>query len=108
MICTYAYVRGNDPQVKMSYIVVPCQHCDDAPCIKACPIEGSIYRRPDGHVIIDPQKCSGCKNCVDACPYGRIYYNTDLDMAQKCTGCAHLLDRDGEYFKEPICIDACG
>jgi tetrathionate reductase subunit B len=102
------YVRGNVPQVKMSYVFVPCQHCSDAPCIAACPIEGGIYRRPDGLVIIDPQKCSGCKNCVDACPYDCIYYNTDLNMAQKCTGCAHLIDRDGEYFKEPRCVDACG
>jgi tetrathionate reductase subunit B len=102
------YVRGNVPQVKMSYVFVPCQHCDDAPCIAACPIEGGIYRRPDGLVIIDPQKCTGCKSCIDVCPYGRIYYNTGLNLAQKCTGCAHLIDREGEYFKEPRCVDACG
>ncbi len=101
------YVRGNYPQVKMSYVFVPCQHCDDAPCLPACPVEGGIYRRADGLVIIDPQKCTGCKNCVDACPYGRIYFNDDLNLAQKCTGCAHLLDRGGVY-KVPRCVDVCG
>ncbi len=54
--------------------------------------------------IIDPVKCTGCKNCVDACPYHAIYFNEDLNIAQKCTGCAHLLDRG---WKEPRCADAC-
>jgi tetrathionate reductase subunit B len=104
---TNEYVRGNFPQVKMSYLFVPCQHCDDAPCIPACPVDGGIYRRPDGLVIIDPKKCTGCKTCVDACPYGSIYFNDDLNLAQKCTGCAHLLDRGG-VFREPRCVDVCG
>ena len=101
-------VRGTIPKVKIAYIFVPCQHCNNAPCISACKIENGIYRRPDGLVIIDPQKCTGCKNCVDACPYRAIYYNTDLNLAQKCTGCAHLLDRKEEAFKEPRCVDVCG
>jgi len=98
------FVRGTVPKVKMHYIPVLCMHCDDAPCIPACPIEGAIYKRDDGLVIIDPTKCTGCKSCVDSCPYGTIYFNEDLNIAQKCTGCAHLLD-DG--WKEPRCADAC-
>jgi NAD-dependent dihydropyrimidine dehydrogenase PreA subunit len=79
-------------------------HCDEAPCIPACPIEGTIYKRDDGLVIIDPVKCTGCKSCVDACSYRVIYFNEDLNIAQKCTGCAHLLDNG---WKEPRCADAC-
>jgi Fe-S-cluster-containing dehydrogenase component len=101
------YVRGNCPQVRMSYIFEPCHHCKNAACIQACPVEKGIYRRPDGLVIIDPGKCTGCKNCVDSCPYGRIYFDDGLNLAQKCTGCAHLLDRGG-VFKEPRCVDVCG
>lgn len=97
------FVRGNVPQVKMSYYPVMCQHCEDAPCIAACE-HGDIYRRDDGLVVIDPKECSGCMNCVDACPYGAIYYNETLRIAQKCTGCAHLLDRG---WTEPRCVDAC-
>ena len=82
-----------------------CFHCDEAPCIPACPVEGAIYKRDDGLVIIDPEKCTGCKACVDACPWGRIYFNEDLNIAQKCTGCAHLLD--GGEWKVPRCADAC-
>jgi tetrathionate reductase subunit B len=98
------YIRGTVPKVKMHYVPVLCMHCDKAPCISACPIEGAIYKRDDGLVIIDPEKCTGCKNCIDVCPYDAIYFNEDLNIAQKCTGCAHLLDND---WKEPRCVDAC-
>jgi len=58
------------------------------------------------HAIhITKDKCIGCKNCVDACPYDVIYFNEDLNLAQKCTGCAHLLD--GGEWKIPRCADAC-
>ena len=98
------FVRGTVPKVKMHYVPVLCMHCDKAPCIPACPVEGAIYKRDDGLVIIDPTKCTGCKACVAACPYTAIYFNEDLNVAQKCTGCAHLLD---EGRKEPRCADAC-
>jgi tetrathionate reductase subunit B len=98
------YVRGTIPKVKMHYVPVLCMHCDNAPCIDACPVKGAIYKRADGLVVIDPIKCTGCRNCVASCPYGVIYFNSDLNIAQKCTGCAHLLDRG---WKEPRCVDAC-
>jgi tetrathionate reductase subunit B len=98
------YVRGTVPKVKMHYIPNMCRHCDAAPCLAACPVNGAIYKRDDGLVIIDPVKCTGCRNCVDSCPYGAIYFNEGMNLAQKCTGCAHLLD---EGWKEPRCVDAC-
>ena len=102
----HEFVRGTVPKVKMHYLPVLCMHCDEAPCIPACPIEGAIYKRDDGLVVIDPVKCTGCKGCVDSCPYHAIYFNEDLNIAQKCTGCAHLLD--GDYpIKVPRCFDAC-
>ena len=98
------YVRGAVPQVKMAYVFVPCQHCADAPCLRACPVKDAVYMRDDGLVIIDPRKCTGCKACLEACPYHAIYFNPELKIAQKCTGCAHLLDRG---WKEPRCADVC-
>jgi Fe-S-cluster-containing dehydrogenase component len=98
--------RGQIPQVKVSYIPILCQHCVDAPCIQACPIEGALYTRDDGLVIIDPKKCTGCRNCIDVCPYDAIFYNDALALAQKCTGCAHILDR-GWPITEPRCVDNC-
>ena len=97
-------VHGSVPKVKVSYRPHLCMHCDDAPCMEACSVNGAIYKRDDGLVIVNPEKCTGCRNCVDACPYGAIYFNEDLNIAQKCTGCAHLLDNG---WTEPRCVDAC-
>lgn len=96
-------VRGTVPKVKVSYLPQLCMHCDDPKCITVCKPE-AIYRRPDGLVIIDPVKCTGCKLCPDSCPHENIYFNDNLNIAQKCTGCAHLLD-DG--WEVPRCVDAC-
>lgn len=95
--------RGSVPKVMVSYLPTPCMHCENAPCMEECK-SGAIYRREDGLVIIDPGKCTGCMTCVDACPYGVIYFNEDLNLAQKCTGCAHLLDNGWDV---PRCVDAC-
>ena len=98
-------VRGTVPKVKVAYRPHLCMHCDDAPCIAACPVEAAAYQREDGMVILDPIKCTGCRLCVEACPYDVIFFNEDLNLAQKCTGCAHLLD--GGEWKIPRCADAC-
>ncbi len=95
--------RGTVPKVKVDWIPKMCMHCDDAPCIPACP-NRAISKRRDGIVIIDPEKCKGTKKCISACPYGVIYFNDALSIAQKCTMCAHLLDRG---WKEPRCVTAC-
>ena len=97
-------VRGTVPKVKVAYRPHLCMHCDKAPCMAACPVEGALYKRPDGLVIIDPVKCTGCRICVNSCPHKVIFFNEELNIAQKCTGCAHLLD---EGWKEPRCVDAC-
>jgi tetrathionate reductase subunit B len=96
-------VCGTVPKVRMHYIPLLCQHCDDAPCISACK-DGANVKRDDGLVLIDPEKCTGCKDCMTACPYGVIYFNDGLNLAQKCTGCAHLLDNG---YKLPRCVEAC-
>jgi Fe-S-cluster-containing dehydrogenase component len=97
-------VRGQVPKVKVTYLHSICQHCDDAPCIPACNVD-AIYKRDDGAVVIDPDRCRGNQLCLSACPYENvIYFNDSLNIAQKCTWCAHLLD-DG--WSEPRCVDAC-
>lgn len=94
--------RGSVPLVWVSYLPRFCQHCENAPCIAAG--DGAVYRRDDGFVIIDPEKASGKREIVDACPYGTVYWNEELNIPQKCTGCAHLID-DG--WEVPRCVDAC-
>jgi len=95
--------RGSIPKVKVTYIPILCMHCDNAPCIAACP-QSAIFKREDGVVLINPEKCNGCKFCLNACPYGVIYFNSELNIAQKCTLCAHLLDKG---WKETRCVNAC-
>ena len=95
--------RGQFPKVKVAYIAVPCMHCDDAPCIEAA-TNGAVYRREDGIVVIDPVKAKGQKQIVSSCPYRVIYWNEALEIPQKCTMCAHLLDAG---FKEPRCSEVC-
>ena len=101
-IAVRALERGRTPRVRMSYLPLLCQHCANAPCIKACP-EGAIKTRTDGLVWIDPVTCTGCGLCREACPYDVIYANRELGIAQKCTGCAHRVD-DGAL---PRCADVC-
>ena len=95
--------RGKYPKVKVAYTSVPCMHCDNATCIKVAQ-NGAIYRRPDGIVIIDPQKSVGQKELVSSCPYRVIYWNEEKKVPQKCTMCAHLIDQG---WKEPRCVEAC-
>jgi Fe-S-cluster-containing dehydrogenase component len=90
-------------KVKVDYIPIMCQHCEEAPCMLAGP-QGAVYRRSDGIVIIDPEKAKGCKEIVSACPYDAIFWNQEKNLPQKCTLCAHLLD-GGE--KTVRCTEAC-
>lgn len=97
--------EGTIPKVRIHYVAHLCNHCREAACMNACGA-GAMYRRDDGLVIIDPDRCTGCRTCQDACPYDAIYFNETESLCQKCTGCAHLLD-NVEDVKEPRCCEAC-
>jgi len=96
-------VCGTIPKVRIHYIAELCNHCRRASCLDVCPVH-AVYRRDDGFVIIDPETCTGCNACQKACPYDAIYFNEELRIAQKCTGCTHLLDHGN---KQPRCVEAC-
>ncbi len=96
-------VRGADPMVDVAYRPTTCNHCDAAPCVAAADGE-AIYKRPDGIVIIDPQKAKGRKDLVDACPYGAIWWNEELQLPQKWIFDAHLLDQG---WQKPRCVQVC-
>jgi Fe-S-cluster-containing dehydrogenase component len=95
--------RGSFPKVKVWHIPVPCLHCADAPCMRAA-TGGAVYRRDDGVILIDPEKAHGQRTLVASCPYGAIFWNEGLNLPQKCTFCAHLLDQG---WKEPRCVESC-
>lgn len=95
--------RGQYPKVDVSYLPLPCMHCDKAPCVMESKDE-AVYKRDDGIVIIDPEKAKGQKDILDMCPYGAIWWNEEKEVPQKCTLCVHLLD-DG--WEQPRCVQAC-
>jgi len=94
--------RGSYPVVDVGFLPQPCMHCDAAPCVGAG--AGAVVKRKDGVVMIDPGKARGNKKLVDSCPYKAIWWDEEKQIAQKCTGCAHLLDSG---WKEPRCVQAC-
>jgi Fe-S-cluster-containing dehydrogenase component len=83
--------RGAYPIVQARFMPVMCNHCDDAPCMKAA-TGSAVRKRPDGIVIIDPEKSKGQKKIAAACPYGAIYWNEEKQIPQAWTFDAHLLD----------------
>ena len=94
---------GSIPKVRVAYTPCLCNHCERPSCKDVCE-KDAIYKREDGFVIIDPEKCVGCGKCAIACPYEAIYTNSELGVCQKCTGCTHLLDNG---YSEPRCTEVC-
>ncbi|MGE5673691.1 MAG: 4Fe-4S dicluster domain-containing protein [Mycobacterium leprae] len=64
--------RGSFPDVTRTFFPHLCMHCEDAPCARVCPT-GATFKNADGVVMIDYNKCMGCKACIEACPYGARY-----------------------------------
>jgi Fe-S-cluster-containing dehydrogenase component len=95
--------RGQYPKVKVAYTAIPCMQCDQPGCVSGS-MNNAVYQRPDGIVMIDPIKAVGEKDIISACPYRVIYWNEEKKLPQKCTFCAHLLDKG---WKEPRCVEAC-
>jgi Fe-S-cluster-containing dehydrogenase component len=83
--------RGQIPKIDVAFLPTMCNHCDDAPCMEKD--EGrAITKRDDGIVIIDPDRAKGRKDLVEACPYGHIWWNEELQLPQAWPFDAHLLD----------------
>ncbi len=93
---------GTFPNVEMYFLPTMCQECKNAPCVKVCPT-GSSYRSEDGAILIDKEKCIGCRYCMMACPYGVRTFNEETKVVEKCTLCAQL-QAVGE---QPACVKNC-
>ena len=93
---------GEYPKVARMFLPMSCQHCEDAPCIKACPC-GALHKEAGGTVAIDYNICCGHGTCVDVCPYGAIYMDPVAKQAVKCHNCYHRTDEG----MEPACVPTC-
>mgnify|MGYP000803693998 FL=1 len=86
----------------INWFRMSCMHCDDPACMKVCPMK-AIHKGPHGEVLVDQQKCIGCKMCMAACPYGARSYNPEAKVVEKCTLCHHLQ----EVGDQPACVKVC-
>lgn len=95
-------VQGSAPMVEATYLPVMCNHCDDAPCVRAG--GGAVRKRSDGIVIIDPVAARGRRDIVASCPYKAIVWNEERQLPQTWIFDAHLLDQGWEG---PRCQQVC-
>ena len=101
----YEYEKGIFPDVRVHFQWMPCYHCEEPACVNSCPCEAIYKEKKYGAVLIDAEKCTGCRLCYKACPYGAPVFESDekKTKAQKCTMCIDRL----EMGIKPICVLAC-
>ncbi len=94
--------KGEFPNTRRMFTVMRCNHCEWAPCVTICPTT-ALYRRDDGIVDFNNERCIGCKACMQACPYDALYIDPESNTAAKCNFCTHRL----EVGLEPSCVVVC-
>ena len=93
---------GTYPDSSREFSVHRCNHCEDSPCTVICPTN-ALFKRDDGIVDFDSDRCIGCKSCMQACPYDALYIDPNNGTAAKCNYCAHRI----EHSYEPACVIVC-
>jgi tetrathionate reductase subunit B len=98
---TYVVTAGDD---RSGVAMVPrlCNQCDEPPCLPVCPV-GATFKRADGVVLVDGDRCVGCGYCTQACPYEARFINHETGKADKCTFCSHRVD----VGLLPACVETC-
>jgi Fe-S-cluster-containing dehydrogenase component len=96
-------VDSKDRDVLRTFFVPKlCNHCAHPPCVQVCPV-GATFSTQDGVVLVDKDRCIGCRYCIQACPYGARYFNHSTNTADKCTFCYHRISKG----LLPACVEAC-
>lgn len=82
------YEAGEFPLADTIHFPKSCLHCEDPPCVPVCPTGASYKRKEDGLVLVDYDRCIGCKYCAWACPYGARELDAERKEMTKCTLCS--------------------
>ncbi|MCW8835291.1 MAG: 4Fe-4S dicluster domain-containing protein [Rhodospirillales bacterium] len=103
------YEGGTFPHTETVHFPKSCLHCEDPPCVPVCPTGASFKREEDGIVLVDYDKCIGCKYCSWACPYGAREFDEQQGVMKKCTLCVdRIYDQSlPEDRRKPACVLAC-
>lgn len=129
------FVEGEYPNVQTTILPRPCMHCEEPACIKVCPVQAT-YKNEEGIVLVDYDRCIGCRMCTVACPYAVRYFNwyepewpealkehlnpepevqpRPKGVVEKCTFCVQRLrkaretaEAEGRTFQATDYIPAC-
>lgn len=101
----YEWETGAFPNLRIRNLAFSCGHCENPVCVSSCP-NGALFKEDAyGAVLVDREKCTGCRSCYEACPYGAPKFASDDKSSpmSKCTMCVDRL----EAGKAPICVMAC-
>lgn len=103
-------VTGKYPTVKKQFLPRLCNHCDDPPCVRACPVEATFKVEDGGFVLQHYDRCIGCKACMASCPYNARFmlpehrtYTDITKVVDKCTFCYHRVVQG----LVPACVQTC-
>ena len=88
--------------VRSFFVPKLCNHCAHPPCVQVCPV-GATFATRDGVVLVDSERCIGCRYCIQACPYGARFFNPRTHTADKCTFCYHRVVKG----LLPACVEVC-
>ena len=103
-------VTGTYPKVKKHFLPRLCNHCDDPPCVRACPVDATYKEEDGGFVLQRYERCIGCKACMASCPYNARFmlpadrsYTEITNVVDKCTFCYHRVTEG----LAPACVQTC-
>ncbi|MCK5725257.1 MAG: 4Fe-4S dicluster domain-containing protein [Thiotrichaceae bacterium] len=104
-----SYEIGEYPFTEVVHFPKSCLHCEEPPCVPVCPTGASYKRKEDGIVLVDYDKCVGCKYCSWACPYGAREIDENQKVMKKCTLCVDRIYDTSlpESRRKPACVLAC-